>query len=177
MAFFDDKQIDKNEIIARYISRVVSQSTPTYTSVPHSYFPSSLIGPALANPSAGSLGNEINAADLVNLLTTHAYNLSRYRRATWRILGNASPAGVYGTNVVSRLNNSYRSNLAQFNAAAPNNNITSEAEVLSQTMEDYIEELRNVYISARDNTVTIQVCHGSCHSSCHGSCHGSRGRR
>ena len=177
MAFFDDKPIDKNEIVARYIARVETQSAGAITSVPHPNFPTSLMGPALASPSAGSLGTVVDASDIVALLTTHAYNLSRYRKATWTISGNVSPAGNYGTNVLSRLNDSYRSNSTAFNNAGPNNNVTAETPVISQNMDDYIEELRSVYISSRDNTVAITVCHGSCHSSCHSSCHGSRGRR
>jgi len=177
MAFFDDKPIDKNEIIARYIARVEAESAGAITSVPHAYFPTNLMGPALPPPSAGSLTATCDASDLVALLTTHAYNLSRYRKATWTISGNAAPAGNYGTNVLSRLNDSYRTQQANFDAAAPASDITAETPVISQKMDDYIEQLRSVYISARDTTAAITVCHGSCHSSCHYSCHGNRGRR
>lgn len=177
MAFFDNKSIDKNEIIARYIARVEAEAAGAITAVPHPFFPTSLMGPDLPSPSSASLGNEVNAADLVSLLSTHAYNLSRYKKATWTILGNVAPAGNYGTNVLSRLNDTYRSQQPNFDAAGPDNDITAETEIISQKMDDYIEQLRSVYISARDDTAAITVCHGSCHSSCHSNCHGNRGRR
>lgn len=177
MAFFDNKAIEKAEIIARYIDRVESEAAGALTTVPHPYFPTSLIGDALPSPSESSLNREVDASDLVDLLTTHAYNLSRYRKATWEILGNVAPAGNYGTNVLYRLNDSYRSQLPAFNAAAPDNNIEADKEVTSAGMDAYIEQLRSVYLTAREDGVLIQVCHGSCHGSCHDNCHGSRGRR
>ncbi len=170
--------ITKADIINYYIGNVVNESAGADATVPHSNFPTSLIGPALANPSTTSLEDDVEAVDIVQLLRDHAYNLSRYKKATWVITGNVSPQGTYRTNDLSQLNDTYRDGYSTFDAAAASYGpILEDCLVTASGMTTYILRLRDIYKSLRDATSTITVCHGSCHSSCHSSCHGSRGRR
>jgi len=55
MAVSQGQLINKSDIVNYYINNVVNESAGADATVPHSYFPTSLIGPALANPSTSSL--------------------------------------------------------------------------------------------------------------------------
>lgn len=176
MAINPKDLVNRISVIQEYIDRVVTESNGAITSVPHSSFPASTIGPALADPTTSEIqSTNLLAQEVVDLLKDHAYNLTRYRKATWNVAGNVPPAGNYGTDVLSRLNDSYRDKLLDFQNLV--HDVVTKDDVNSQKMIDFLEDLKNIYISVREDTVTITSCHGSCHSSCHSNCHGSRGRR
>lgn len=169
--------VTKADIINYYNSQVPPQSAGALTTVPHANFATSYLGPALANPSTASLEEDIEAADIVQLLRDHAYNLTRYKKSTWIITGDIAPAGTYKTNILYRMSTAYRAGYSNFDAAKSYGPIIADNLVTASGMLAYVARLKALYIYYRDQTSSISVCHGSCHSSCHTSCHGSRGRR
>lgn len=120
MAIAEGDDVTKALVLQEYITRVYNESAGAITAVPGTpaTFDPGQIGTELLAPVESDLKTEVDASDLVDLLRTHAYNLSRYRKATWIIDGNAFQAGTYLTDTLSRLNDSYRDNQVKFDDAA-----------------------------------------------------------
>jgi hypothetical protein len=168
------------------------------------YFDNSTFGGTTAGKQISISGSnltttEINASNIYNVLRTETANFSNIRnlRAIVNVTGEGgdapigpetpeNPGIIFDQTQKAHLSAAYLQGIQ----APPNSGvdagklITRDPISVSRPLEPrtnvsgldgFILNLRSVYDSYRNNTVTLTV--NVCHSSCHSSCHGSRGRR
>jgi hypothetical protein len=130
--------------------------------------------------SIGAVGTTITAANIYNTLVneTATYTNIRNLRALLFVDGGGgntgsrpSPGYVYDSTAVAHMNTGYRQGIGSPSAS----DVSAGNSSTSAGLEQFFNNLRDSYNSARGNTTTIQV--NVCHASCHSSCHSSRGRR
>ncbi len=155
-------------------------------SVPFSEMATSYFGGGSGGRSIGisgasikNNGELIDASGIQDALENETFNYTSIRslRAHLNVTGGGGntgtrpTAGIIQTNTgIAYLNTGYRSTLGSRSVNLQTGNLIDDS-VLEQKFND----LRNLYNTARNTEVTIQI--DVCHASCHSSCHSSRGRR
>ena len=194
MTIESGREITKEDIIDYYINNVVSETKKDPTiqvTIPNSYFPTTRIGPVAVDPTKEQLLQEITADNIVQVLKDHAWNLTRFRKATWQITysdcghnnkkcghgpDTTYKSGTYLTNKLSRLSNDFRAPIADFDNIVRSKNLEKNKVIDPQEVLAFIDKLKEAYISYRETPVLVRDCHGNCHGSCHSS-HSNRSRR
>lgn len=133
----------------------------------------------------GSTGSLITASTIYNTLVneTATYTNIRNLRAVLFVDSTPPVAGLYNTGTrptpgivydqtqVAHLNTGYRQSIG---SPSPSN-VSAGNNITAAGLEQFFDNLRTSYNSARGNIQTIQT--NVCHASCHSACHISRARR
>jgi hypothetical protein len=154
-----------------------------FSEMPDSVFGGTTLGTTITvtGSTIGAVGNEINAANIVNALLTETalYTSIRNLRAILNVTGGGgntgsypNPGAIFDATAKSYLDYvTYKQTLGTVNNAG----VSAGQTISSTNLETFYTNLQTEYNSQSANTATVQV--DVCHSSCHSNCHGSRGRR
>jgi hypothetical protein len=184
--------VNKQNVVNRFAEFVQTRANESIvwgTNNMPKYFTTSTFGGTTAGKTVSITGSnlnttEINAANIYDVLRTETTNFSNIRNLRARInvtgaggntpLGPERPANpgiIFDQTNKAHLSTAYLQAVqSPSNAGVESNNLIARSN-----LDGFITNLRSVYDSYRNNTITITV--NVCHSSCHSSCHGSRGRR
>jgi hypothetical protein len=147
-----------------------------FSEMPDSYFGGGTSGKSIEISGNSIAATPITALNIYNSLVqeTNRYTRIRNLRARLSVTGGGGNTGtrpsagvVFDQTRVANMSTSYLTSIG-----SPNNaGVTSGQIVTATNFENFFNNLRSAYNTARSSTVevTISVCHASCHSSCHGS--------
>lgn len=184
--------VNKQNIVNRFAEFVQARANESIvwgTNNRPQYFSSNIFGGTTAGKSISITGanlttTEINAGNIYNVLRTETANFSNIRnlRARINVTGGGgnrprgpetprNPGIIFDQTRKAHLSTAY----LQAIQAPATAGVNSGNEVARSNVDGFVTNLRSVYDSYRNNTVTLTV--NVCHSACHSSCHSSRGRR
>ena len=184
--------INKQNIINRYAEFVqtrVNENIVWGTDNKPKYFTNTPFGGTTTGKTISITGEdltttEINAGNIYDVLRTETANFSNIRnlRARINVTGGGgnrprgpetprNPGIVFDETRKAHLSAAY----LQAVQAPATAGVDAGNQVARSNMDGFITNLRSVYDSYRNNTVTLTV--DVCHASCHSSCHSSRNRR
>jgi hypothetical protein len=184
--------VNKQNIINRFRDFVQTRANESIvwgTNNMPKYFSSSTFGGTTSGRTSPLTASnltttEVNAANIYDVLRTETAAFSNIRLLRARInvtgVGGNTPLGPETPStsriIFDQTSKAYLSTAYLQSVQAPATSGVDSGSVIARSgLEGFLTNLRGVYDTYRDSTITLTV--NVCHSSCHSSCHNSRGRR